>query len=99
MTVPPQAVGKLVANCEHHVLRRRSLALKLDGVPEKDKFVQQLIGGAEVPVPGGPNGDAARQLERMLTGDQVRGLSFFDKLLMLYVKIKFPIYHIHDSNA
>ena len=54
------------------MLRRRSLALKLDGVPEKDKFVQQLVGGAEVPVPGGSNGDAARRLEKVLTGDQVR---------------------------
>ena len=53
------------------MLRRRSLALKLGGVPEKEEFVQRLIGGAEVPVPGGPNGDAARQLERMLKGDQV----------------------------
>ncbi|XP_043200635.1 rab3 GTPase-activating protein catalytic subunit-like isoform X2 [Amphibalanus amphitrite] len=63
-------VGQLIATCEHYVLRRRSLALKLDGVPEKDKFVQLLIGGVEVPVPGGPNGDAARRLERLLTGDQ-----------------------------
>ncbi|KAF0288161.1 Rab3 GTPase-activating protein catalytic subunit [Amphibalanus amphitrite] len=40
-------VGQLIATCEHYVLRRRSLALKLDGVPEKDKFVQLLIGGVE----------------------------------------------------
>ena len=66
-------MGALIASCEHHVLRRRSLALKLDGDPEQQRFVQQLVGGAEVPVPGGPNGDAARQLERLLTADQVSG--------------------------
>ncbi|XP_037068591.1 rab3 GTPase-activating protein catalytic subunit-like [Pollicipes pollicipes] len=64
------AVGELLARCEHHVLRRRSLVLKLEGVQDKDKFVQQLIGGAEVAVPGGANGGAARHLEKMLTARQ-----------------------------